>query len=85
MSYLINFYGLNEIFMKVCEVDTSFLKYKINDIFDLEQYIADRVIGEKSKNGLNEMESIHVFRLCDVKDKKIKLRWFTNKIIWKML
>lgn len=85
MSYLINFYGLNEIFIKLCEVDTNFLKYKINDVFDLEQYIADRIVVEKSKNGLNEIVSIHVFRLSDVKKNKIKLRWFTNKIIWKML
>ena len=85
MAYLINLNGLNEIFQILCELDSSFNKYNINNKFDLENYINERVITDSPNKGLNEIKSLHIINLEDIKEKKIKLRWYTNKIISKML
>jgi hypothetical protein len=85
MAYLINLNGLNEIFQMLCESYNSLSKYNINNKFDLENYINDRVITESPNKGLNEIKSLHIINLEDIKEKKIKLRWYTNKIISKML
>ena len=83
MSYLINFIGLNFIFQKVCQVKKDELeKYNINNIkFNLDLYIKERIITDKSINGLNEIHSLKVFYLSDVINKKVNIRWITNKVV----
>ena len=87
ISYLINIDGLNKIFQKVCTINTSLNDY--NDIeksyFNYMKYIEERIIEEEPSDGLNEIESIHIVELDDIKNNKINIRWYTNKVIGKML
>jgi hypothetical protein len=85
MSYLIDFTGLNFIFQFVLTEIPILQKYNVNNFFDYKTYISERIINGKAKEGLNEIEKIELFKLSDIKDKYITLRWFTNKIIWLML
>jgi hypothetical protein len=85
MSYLINFNGLNFIFQLLLTEIPAFEKYNVNNFFDYKSFISERHINGKSKDGLNEIEKIEIFKLSDIKDRNINLRWFTNKIIWLML
>ncbi len=85
MSYLINFTGLNFIFQNLLTEIPDLEKYNVNNFFDYNTYINERTINGKAKDGLNEIQKIELFKLSDVKNKTISLRWFTNKIIWLML
>jgi hypothetical protein len=85
MAYLINLNGLNEIFQKLCIINESLSRYNINNKFDLTNYINERTIMGISNEGLNEIQSIHIVKLDDIKENKIKLKWYTNKIISKMI
>lgn len=85
MSYLIDFQGLNFIFRKLSEYKSEFKIFGTNFSFNLSEYIKQRVILNKPSHGLNEIEKIDIFKLSDIKDNKVKLRWFTNKIINKMI
>jgi hypothetical protein len=85
MSYLIDFSGLNFIFQFLLKEIPTFEKYNDNNFFDYKTYIMERTINGKAKDGLNEIEKIELFKLSDIKDKSVNLRWFTNKIIWLML
>jgi len=84
MSYVINFKTLNYIFLYLCEIENSLQVYNMNNIFDMQTYIENRIINDKADGGLNEIQSLHLFKLSDIKEKKIKLRWFTDKIINKL-
>lgn len=83
VSYIINFSGLNEIYQKICNIqkNSELYKYNINNNFDLTKYIDERIINELPIDGLNEIKSIHLFDMEDIKKNKIKLRWYTKKII----
>jgi hypothetical protein len=81
MSYLINFNGLNFIFQKLCLFIEPLNNYKLDNNFDLVKFINNRIIIDEPSDGLNEIKSIDLLKLDDISDKKIKLRWFTNKII----
>jgi len=87
ISYLINMDGLNQIFQKVCTINNRLYDY--NDIdnpsFNYLKYIQERIIDDKPSDGLNEIESIHIIDLVDIKNNKINIRWYTNKVISKML
>lgn len=87
ISYMINFKGLNEIYQKICDIqkDCNLYKYNTNNNFDLNKYINERIITEIPIDGLNEIKSIHLFDMEDIKKNKIKLRWYTKKIISKMI
>jgi len=85
MSYMINFKGLNEIYINITECDNMLNKYNNDNNFDVIKYINERVITEKSDNGLNEIQSIEIIKISDIKENKIKLRWYTDKIISKMI
>jgi hypothetical protein len=85
MSYLIDFSGLNFIFQFLLTEIPALEKYNVNKFFDYKTYINERVINGHAKDGLNEIEKIELFKLSDVKDKNINLRWFTNKILWLIL
>jgi hypothetical protein len=80
MCYVINFNGLNYIFQKIKKHNTL-KKYNINNYFDYETYINERIITDKPKDGLNEITSLKIFTLLDIKNNKVNLRWFTKKII----
>ena len=84
IAYLINFNGLNVIFQKICEYTDILLKYKNNNFFDLPTFIKDRQIVRKVSKGLNEIRSIHLYKIKDIKARKIELRWYTIQIINKM-
>ncbi len=81
MAYLINFEGLNFIFQNIVDYNKNLLKYNINQQFDYLTYISERIVTEKANNGLNEIHRIELFKVKDVKDNKVNLRWYTNKII----
>ncbi len=81
MSYLINFEGLNFIFQKIIKWVKPLEKYNVNGAFDYQKYINERIVTDIANDGLNEIHKIEIFNIKDVKDKKISLRWFTNKII----
>jgi len=81
MAYLINFDGLNFIFQHIIDYNKSLIKYNINQKFDYLTYISERIIVDKPHNGLNEIHRIELFKVKDVKDNKVNLRWYTNKII----
>ena len=87
ISYLINIDGLNKIFQKVCTINPSLNDY--NDVeksyFNYMKYIEERIINDLPSDGLNEIESIHIVELDDIKNNKINIRWYTNKVIGKML
>jgi hypothetical protein len=85
MSYLIDFSGLNFIFQLLITEIPALKKYNVNKFFDYKTYINERVINGNAKDGLNEIEKIELFKLSDIKNKNLNLRWFTNKIIWLML
>ena len=81
MSYLINFEGLNFIFQKLITWIQPLEKYNNNGKFDYQKYINERIVIDTAHDGLNEIHKIEIFNIKDVKNKKISLRWFTNKII----
>jgi len=81
MAYLINFEGLNFIFQNIVNYNENLIKYNIDLQFDYFTYINDRIITEKANNGLNEIHRIELFKVKDVKDNSVNLRWYTNKII----
>lgn len=85
MSYLIDFTGLNFIFQFLLKEIPALEKFNVDNFFDYKTYINERTINSKAKDGLNEIEKIELFKLSDIKDKNINLRWFTKKIIWLML
>lgn len=80
MCYVINFDGLNYIFQKIKKYNVL-NNYNINNYFDYESYINDRIITNKPNDGLNEITSLKIFTLTDIKKNKVNLRWFTKKII----
>lgn len=91
MSYLIDLMGLEFIFTNIIE-DIEFnsnelIHYQtIDKKFDYIKYINERKINDIPHNGLNEILSIHICKLSDIKKKNIYcLRWFTSKIIYEML
>jgi hypothetical protein len=51
----------------------------------LSEYINQRIILDKPSHGLNEIEKIQIFKIDDIKNNKVNLRWFTKKIIHKMI
>lgn len=90
MSYLINFSGLNFIFQFLLSEIPFLEKYNVDNFFDYKTYISERTINNISEenkiipqkyDGLNEIEKIELFNLSDIKNNKVSLRWFTNKII----
>jgi len=81
MSYLINFEGLNFIFQKLITWVPPLINYNNEGTFDYLKYINERIVTEPANDGLNEIYKIEMFTVKDVKNKKISLRWFTNKII----
>jgi hypothetical protein len=81
MSYMINFEGFNFIFQKLCLLFEQLNNYNSNNNFNLKKYFLERKIHDSPSHGLNEIQSIDMFKLKDIKENKIKLRWFTNKII----
>jgi hypothetical protein len=88
MSYMINMSGLNKIFQKLCNLvgDSNILiKYNVNNKFDLNKYIDERTVDVCNGDGMNEIKSLHIFNIADIKEQKIKLRWYTKKIIAKMV
>jgi hypothetical protein len=89
VSYLINLEGLNKIHQKICIIDNNLLKYCDNKAenpqFNYIKYIEERIINDVPQNGLNEIKSIHMVNLDDIMNNKINIRWFTNKVIGKML
>lgn len=89
MSYMININGLNKIFQKLCSIlggeSNMLFKYNVNNKFDLNKYIDERTVDTCIGDGMNEIKSIHIFNISDIKEQKIKLRWYTKKIIAKMV
>ncbi len=86
MSYLINLIGLNFIFTHLVLFAQELTNFKTLDgNFDYEKYIQKRIITDASSNGLNEIYSIHICKLSDIKNKVYNLRWYTSKIINEML
>jgi hypothetical protein len=83
MAYMINFIGLTLIFNYLVTIDNSFQKYSVEGYFKLGQYIEDRVVVGNPNNGLNEIKSLHIIKLSEINN--IKLRWYTDKIIRKMI
>jgi len=81
MSYLINFEGLNFIFQQIFTCSQNLVKYNINSNFDYLNYINERIVTDTASNGLNEIHKIELFNVKDVKENKISLRWYSNKII----
>lgn len=81
MSYLINFEGLNFIFQQILICNQNLIKYNINNNFDYINYINERIVTDAASNGLNEIHKIELFNVKDVKENKINLRWYSNKII----
>jgi hypothetical protein len=86
MSYLINLSGLDFIFINLTKFDNTLNKYKTSeDKFNYTHYIQERVVSDTPANGMNEIKSISICKLSDVKNKSYDLRWFTSKIIYEML
>lgn len=84
MSYLINLEGLNIVYDKIKDYG-ELNKYCDNNIFNYQKYFSERIVDGNVNNGLNEIKSIEIFKLDDVKNNKIPLRWYTDKIIHLML
>jgi hypothetical protein len=86
---MINMSGLNKIFQKLCSIlggdNNVLIKYNVNNNFDLNKYIDERTVDICIGDGMNEIKSIHIFNIADIKEHKIKLRWYTKKIIAKMV
>lgn len=86
MSYLINLIGLNFIFSHLAQFDSSLTKYKSDDNkFNYKLYVQERIVTDIPVNGMNEIKSISICKLSDVKEKVYDLRWFTSRIIHEML
>ncbi len=86
MSYLINLAGLEWIFLQLVNVSPELAKWKTpENKFNYLQYMEERVVTEMASNGLNEIQSIHVCKLSDIRNKVYDLRWFTSRIIYEML
>ena len=86
MSYLINLSGLDFIFMNLTQFDNTLCKYKtLENKFNYQEYIQERIVTDIPANGMNEIKSIIFCKLYDVKNKMYDLRWFTSKIIYEML
>ena len=85
MSYLINLNGLDFIFNKLIIFDTSLLKYKLDDKFNYKLYFQERIIYDIPSDGINEIQSLHVIKLSDIKNKLYNLRWYTSRIIHEMI
>lgn len=87
MSYLINFAGLNFIFQKLMGEFSELIPYNDKGKFSITKYIDERQVPDKPDHGLNEIHSLRVFKVNDLKEKKvdIDIRWYTNKLISKML
>jgi len=87
MSYLINFSGLNYIFQKLIFEFEELSKYNDKGKFNMSKYIDEREIHGTPIDGLNEIHSLQVFKLNDIKENKINIdiRWYTNKLISKLL
>lgn len=86
MSYLINLSGLDFIFMHLIQFDNTLCKYKTTDNkFNYQEYIQERVVSDTPSDGMNEIKSIILCKLSDIKNKMYDLRWFTSKIIYEML
>ena len=87
MSYLINFSGLNFIFQKLMSDFSDLEQYDDNGNFNITKYIEERQVPDKPVEGLNEIHSLRVFKISDIKEKKIdiNIRWYTNKLISKLL
>ena len=87
MSYLINFAGLNYIFQKLLSEFPEWKPYDEKGKFNITKYIEERQVPDKPEQGLNEIHSLRVFKVNDLKEKKvdIDIRWYTNKLISKML
>lgn len=89
MSYMINLNGLNEIYQTIISYESDecmlLMKYNNNNMFDYTEYISERIITDVSNDGLNEIASIHILKVSDIKNKMYKLRWYTDKIISKMI
>ena len=80
-SYIINFNGLNFIFQELCKINDNLKLYNINNNFNIKKYVKERIIKDKPKNGLNEIEYLHFFNINTILKKRIKLRFITDKII----
>jgi hypothetical protein len=85
VSYLLDFKGLNFIFQYLCLLNNGLQKYNIKNVFNLGRYIKERIITAKPYDGLNEISAIECFRISDIKHNRVNLRWFTKKIIDKMV
>ena len=87
MSYLINFAGLNFIFQKLINDYQELVPYNNKGKFNVTKYIEERQVPDKLDKGLGEIHSLRVFKVNDLKEKKvdIDIRWYTNKLISKML
>jgi hypothetical protein len=86
MSYLINLYGLNFIFEYLVLFAPILANFKTLDgKFDYEKYIQKRIVTDTPLDGINEIHSIHICKLSDIKNKVYNLRWYTSKIIYEML
>jgi hypothetical protein len=89
VSYLINLDGLNKVYQKLCILDENLLKYNDNKMgnhqFNYIKYMEERIVNDIPQNGLNEIKSIHMITLDDILNNKVNIRWFTNKVIGKML
>lgn len=85
MSYLINLDGLDFIFKNLIFFDNNLLKYKLDDKFNYKLYFQERIITDIPSNGINEIQSLHVIKIADIKNKIYDLRWYTSKIIFEMI
>jgi hypothetical protein len=85
MAYMIDFNGLNFIFNYLCTINMELAHYNVDGLFNMMQYIGERVVDGSPNNGLNEIKSLHIIKISDIKNNMIKLRWYTNKIIGKMI
>jgi hypothetical protein len=86
MSYLINLTGLDWIFARLVQVVPELAKYQTSDNkFNWALYIGERVVTAIASDGLNEIQSIHICKLSDIRKRKFDLRWFTSKIIYEMI
>ena len=89
VSYLIDFTGLECVFLEICSSYPELGPYKVNNKFELNKYIQERKIDENvttwSGDGLNEIRSLHIIPISDVLEDKYKLRWYTHRIIHRML
>ncbi len=86
MSYLINLTGLEWIFLKLVEQVPELAKWKTpENKFNYLKYLEERVVTANASNGLNEIRSIHICKLTDIRNRVYDLRWFTSKIIFEMI